>query len=164
VLARSASYRVRQPRRSARVLGLGPRFPSMRSSAATQRSKRGGSSGADSGLSPRTPMRSQCRNSRSVIGSSPTRATAPLGSTGSCAAAGATAVTQRTAAAVAVHVERDIRRCTVARPRGVGAGQRGMGPEVFLFFSNNFGCVGSLVVSAIATLIPLLLLGVIDTG
>jgi hypothetical protein len=39
-----------------------------------------------------------------------------------------------------------------------------MGPEVFLFFSNNLGCVGSLVVSAIATLILLLVLGVSDTG
>jgi hypothetical protein len=32
---------------------------------------------------------------------------------------------------------------------------------VFLFFSNNLGCVGSLVVSAIATLVLLVLLGVI---
>jgi hypothetical protein len=35
---------------------------------------------------------------------------------------------------------------------------------VFLFFSNRLGCVGSLVVSAVATLILLLVLGVIDTG
>jgi hypothetical protein len=34
---------------------------------------------------------------------------------------------------------------------------------VFLFFSNRLGCLGSLVVSAIATLLLLLLLGVIDT-
>jgi hypothetical protein len=32
---------------------------------------------------------------------------------------------------------------------------------VFLFFSNNLGCVGSLIVSAIATLVLLVLLGVI---
>jgi hypothetical protein len=34
---------------------------------------------------------------------------------------------------------------------------------VFLFFSNRLGCLGSLVVSAVATLLVLLLLGVIDT-
>ena len=33
---------------------------------------------------------------------------------------------------------------------------------VFVFFSNQLGCMGSLVVSAIATLILLLVLGVID--
>jgi hypothetical protein len=32
---------------------------------------------------------------------------------------------------------------------------------VFIFFSNRLGCVGSLLVSAAATLILLLLLGVI---
>jgi hypothetical protein len=35
---------------------------------------------------------------------------------------------------------------------------------VFLLFSNRLGCLGSLVVSAIATLVLLVLLGVIDTG
>jgi hypothetical protein len=34
---------------------------------------------------------------------------------------------------------------------------------VFLFFSNRLGCLGSLVVSAIATLLLLLILGVINT-
>jgi len=35
---------------------------------------------------------------------------------------------------------------------------------VFFFFSNRLGCMGSLVVSAIATLVLLLLFGVIDFG
>jgi hypothetical protein len=34
---------------------------------------------------------------------------------------------------------------------------------VFLFFSNRLGCLGSLVVSAVATLLVLLLLGVNNT-
>jgi len=33
---------------------------------------------------------------------------------------------------------------------------------VFLFFSNNLGCTGSLIVSALVTLVLLLLLGVIE--
>jgi hypothetical protein len=32
---------------------------------------------------------------------------------------------------------------------------------VFLFFSNNLGCLGSLLVSAIGTVVILLLLGVL---
>jgi hypothetical protein len=35
---------------------------------------------------------------------------------------------------------------------------------LFLFFSNRLGCVGSLLVSAIATLLLLLILGVIELG
>jgi hypothetical protein len=35
---------------------------------------------------------------------------------------------------------------------------------VFLFFSNNLGCAGSLLVSAVVTLILLLLFGVIEIG
>jgi hypothetical protein len=35
---------------------------------------------------------------------------------------------------------------------------------VFLFFSNNLGCGGSLLVSAVVTLILLLLFGVIELG
>ena len=35
---------------------------------------------------------------------------------------------------------------------------------MFLFFSNNLGCAGSLLVSAVVTLILLLLLGVIEIG
>ena len=35
---------------------------------------------------------------------------------------------------------------------------------MFVFFSNRLGCMGSLVVSAVATLILLLLFGVIDFG
>jgi hypothetical protein len=35
---------------------------------------------------------------------------------------------------------------------------------VFVFFSNHLGCLGSLVVSAVGTLILLLVLGVIETG
>jgi len=33
---------------------------------------------------------------------------------------------------------------------------------VFVFFSNNSGCLGSLLISAIGTLILLLIFGVID--
>jgi hypothetical protein len=33
---------------------------------------------------------------------------------------------------------------------------------VFVFFSNNLGCAGSLIVSAIATLVLLLITGVIE--
>jgi hypothetical protein len=33
---------------------------------------------------------------------------------------------------------------------------------MFLFFSNNLGCAGSLLVSAVVTLILLVLLGVIE--
>ncbi len=33
---------------------------------------------------------------------------------------------------------------------------------MFFFFSNRLGCLGSLLVSAIATLLLLLVLGVID--
>jgi hypothetical protein len=35
---------------------------------------------------------------------------------------------------------------------------------LFLFFSNSLGCGGSLLVSAIATLILLILFGVIELG
>jgi hypothetical protein len=35
---------------------------------------------------------------------------------------------------------------------------------VFLFFSNRLGCAGSLLVSAVVTLILLLILGVIELG
>jgi len=35
---------------------------------------------------------------------------------------------------------------------------------LFVFFSNRLGCMGSLVVSAVATLVLLLLFGVIDLG
>ena len=35
---------------------------------------------------------------------------------------------------------------------------------MFLFFSNNLGCGGSLLVSAVVTVILLLLLGVIELG
>ena len=35
---------------------------------------------------------------------------------------------------------------------------------MFLFFSNRLGCMGSLLVSAVATLILLLVLGVIRIG
>jgi hypothetical protein len=33
---------------------------------------------------------------------------------------------------------------------------------MFFFFSNRLGCLGSLLVSALATLVLLLILGVID--
>jgi hypothetical protein len=35
---------------------------------------------------------------------------------------------------------------------------------LFLFFSNRLGCGGSLLVSAVVTLILLILLGVIEIG
>lgn len=35
---------------------------------------------------------------------------------------------------------------------------------MFLFFSNNLGCGGSLLVSAAVTVVLLLLLGVIEVG
>jgi hypothetical protein len=35
---------------------------------------------------------------------------------------------------------------------------------MFFFFSNGLGCLGSLLVSAIATLLLLLILGVINLG
>jgi len=35
---------------------------------------------------------------------------------------------------------------------------------VFLFFSNRLGCAGSLLVSALLTLLLLLVFGVIDLG
>jgi hypothetical protein len=35
---------------------------------------------------------------------------------------------------------------------------------MMLFFSNRLGCLGSLLVSAIATLVLLLILGVINLG
>jgi hypothetical protein len=35
---------------------------------------------------------------------------------------------------------------------------------VFLFFSNRLGCLGSLLVSLVVTVILLLLLGVINTN
>ena len=35
---------------------------------------------------------------------------------------------------------------------------------MFLFFSNNLGCMGSLLLSAGVTLVLLLLFGVIDLG
>jgi len=35
---------------------------------------------------------------------------------------------------------------------------------LFLFFSNRLGCAGSLLVSAIVTIVLLLLLGVIELG
>lgn len=38
------------------------------------------------------------------------------------------------------------------------------GCPVFLFFSNNLGCAGSLLVSAVVTLVLLLLFGVIELG
>ncbi|HET6830242.1 MAG TPA: hypothetical protein VFH44_02730 [Solirubrobacterales bacterium] len=38
---------------------------------------------------------------------------------------------------------------------------RGYDPAVFLFFSNRLGCFGSIVVSVIATIVLLLILGVI---
>jgi hypothetical protein len=35
---------------------------------------------------------------------------------------------------------------------------------VFVFFSNNLGCLGSLIVSLVGTLVLLLVLGVIRIG
>ena len=49
--------------------------------------------------------------------------------------------------------------CLVSRTRC-----RVESPSVFLFFSNNLGCGGSLLVSAAVTVVLLLLFGVIDVG
>jgi hypothetical protein len=38
----------------------------------------------------------------------------------------------------------------------------GQARRMFLFFSNRFGCFGSLLVSAIITVILLIVLGVLD--
>ena len=35
---------------------------------------------------------------------------------------------------------------------------------MFLFFSNRLGCLGSLLISAVATLVLLLILGVVNLG
>jgi hypothetical protein len=56
---------------------------------------------------------------------------------------------------------------TTANVRVVGVRDADAGNPrrtVFLFFSNRLGCFGSLVVSAVATLILLLILGVINLG
>ena len=45
--------------------------------------------------------------------------------------------------------------------RGVPTPATGHGSEVFLFFSNRLGCLGSLLISVIATLILLAILGVL---
>ncbi len=44
---------------------------------------------------------------------------------------------------------------------GVGGPRGGHADGVFLFFSNRLGCLGSLLVSAILTLIVLVILGVL---
>jgi len=43
----------------------------------------------------------------------------------------------------------------------MGAGLPGQARPVFLFFSNRLGCLGSLLVSALATLVLLVILDVI---
>lgn len=43
----------------------------------------------------------------------------------------------------------------------MGGAQGGHADRVFLFFSNRLGCLGSLVVSVILTLIVLAVLGVL---
>ena len=47
------------------------------------------------------------------------------------------------------------------RTRAWSVSRAGMRGGVFLFFSNRLGCLGSLIVSAILTLIVLALLGVL---
>ena len=44
------------------------------------------------------------------------------------------------------------------RRRGLPAGRRGYPDHVFFFFSNRLGCLGSLLVSAVLTLVVLALL------
>lgn len=51
-----------------------------------------------------------------------------------------------------------------ARPAGSAGLLRVQAEILFLFFSNNLGCAGSLLVSAVVTLILLLLFGVIELG
>jgi hypothetical protein len=43
----------------------------------------------------------------------------------------------------------------------VGSRGDGNAPRVFLFFSNRLGCLGSLAVSALVTLVLLFLFGVL---
>ena len=50
------------------------------------------------------------------------------------------------------------------RPLSFSISLGGYRATVFLFFSNNLGCAGSLLVSAVVTLILLLLFGVIELG
>ena len=45
---------------------------------------------------------------------------------------------------------------------GVGPLRPGYGAAMFLFFNNRMGCMGSLMMSAVVTLILLLVTGVID--
>jgi len=47
------------------------------------------------------------------------------------------------------------------RPRIHPKRARVRGPPVFLFFSNRLGCVGSLLISALVTIVLLILLGVL---
>ena len=51
--------------------------------------------------------------------------------------------------------------CRTVGESGVARPDRGHARRVFLFFSNRLGCFGSLLVSAILTLLLLLLLGVL---
>lgn len=53
---------------------------------------------------------------------------------------------------------------TSSEPGGCRPSARGSRELVFLFFSNNLGCAGSLLVSAVVTLVLLLLFGVIELG
>ena len=58
-----------------------------------------------------------------------------------------------------------VRRISSASPRQTSSDHPpGSWSLVFLFFSNNLGCAGSLLVSAVVTLILLLLFGVIELG
>jgi hypothetical protein len=51
-----------------------------------------------------------------------------------------------------------------AQGQGRGTGASGYPRRLFIFFSNNLGCLGSLLVSAVVTLLLLLVLGVIELG
>ena len=69
-----------------------------------------------------------------------------------------------------------VMRAAPARKRGILAGWRGAGRvrpvdrihdtevSLFAFFSNRLGCMGSLIVSLIGTLLLLLIMGVIRIG
>jgi hypothetical protein len=54
-----------------------------------------------------------------------------------------------------------VRTLTGGCALGPAAGTRAT-PTMFLFFSNRLGCMGSLLVSALITLVLLVLLGVIQ--
>ena len=73
------------------------------------------------------------------------------------------AMTVRSSAGRTASPERVTVRCVVqlAVPRRLLRGGRGQRHPVFFFFSNRLGCLGSLLLSAVVTVVLLLLLDVL---